>query len=230
MDLIKLMPSWLKRKTRTYIERRGFKKAFDRASIDTIWVDVGAHLGQITLDAALGNPRLLVFAFEPNWTLARQLMGCAANFVVLPMAISDTDGYADFLINSCDGSSSLVEMEESGLVHWRDLGLKVKSKVVVQTMRLDTFMRLSNLSKIDYLKIDAEGVDLKVIQSAGDRLRDIRTIKLEVDVAPNRLYQGAPSRDEVIEFMSKSGFVLVDTESQNEGRQQNLTFYSASMN
>jgi FkbM family methyltransferase len=224
MDLLKLMPSWPKRKARTFIERRGFKKAFDRATVDTIWVDVGAHLGQFTLDAALRNPRLLVFAFEPNWALARQIMGRAANFIVLPMAISDTNGSADFFINSCDGSSSLVEMEESGKAHWGDLDLKVKSRVAVPTMRLDTFMELSDLSTIDYLKVDAEGVDLKVIQSAGKRLRDIRTIKLEVDVAPDRLYQGAPSRDEVVEFMSRSGFVLVDSESQNEDRQQNLTF------
>jgi FkbM family methyltransferase len=220
------MPSWSKRPARTFIERRGFKKPFDRALVDTIWIDVGAHLGQFTLDAALRNPKLLVFAFEPNWTLARQIMGRAANFVVLPMAISDRNGSADFFVNACDGSSSLVEMEESGKAHWRDLDLNVESRVVVPTMRLDTFMHVSDLSKIDYLKVDAEGVDLKVIQSAGERLRDIRTIKLEVDVAPDRLYQGAPSRDEVIEFMLKSGFVLVDSESQNQDRQQNLTFTS----
>lgn len=228
MDPVAILPKWLKRMAREYLERRGFTRVLDRSKVDTIWIDVGAHLGQGTLEAARENPRLLVFAFEPNWTLARQIMARAANFVVLPMAVSDNDGFADFFVNSSDVSSSLVRMEESGLAHWKDLDLTVQSKVVVPTIRLDTFMRLSDLRRVDYLKVDAEGVDLKVVQSAGDRLKDIRQIKLEVDVAPNHLYREAPSRDEVITFMLNRGFKLIETETQNDGRQENLTFARAS--
>lgn len=201
---------------------------FNPQKVDTIWVDVGANLGQTTLHAALENPRLLVFAFEPNWSLARQVMTRAANFVVLPMAVSDSDGLSKFFINACDGSSSLVRMEEPGLAHWKDLDLTVHSTVVVPTIRLDTFMKLSELQRIDYLKVDAEGSDLKVIQSAGERLEDIRKIKLEVDITPERLYEGAPSRDEVINFMVSRWFELTETELQNNGRQENLTFTRAS--
>jgi FkbM family methyltransferase len=227
VDPIAILPKWSRRMARKYLESRGMRPVFNPDEVDTIWIDVGAHLGEITLDAALRNQKLLVFAFEPNWTLARQIMGRAANFVVLPMAVSDTDGYANFLINSCDGSSSLVRMEESGLAHWKDFEYAVKSEVFVQTVRLDTFMNLAELRSVDYLKVDAEGVDLRVIQSAGDRLKDIKRITLEVDVAPDRLYQGAPSRDEVIDFMTKREFQLVEFESQNAGRQENLTFSSA---
>src|SRR5208283_1034796 len=95
-------------------------------------------------------------------------------------------------------------------------------------IRLDTFMRLCDLRRVDYLKVDAEGVDLKVVQSAGDRLKDIREIKLEVDVAPDRLYRGAPSREEVIKLMVSWGYKLVDSELQSDGRQENLTFARAS--
>jgi FkbM family methyltransferase len=207
-----------------YLERRGLRPIFYPGKVDTIWIDVGAHLGQGTLDAALCNPSLLVFAFEPNWALARQIMARAANFVVLPMAVSDADGFADFFINAYDGSSSLVRMKESGMAHWKDFDYAVTSKVVVQTIRLDTFMRLAGLQKVDYLKIDAEGLDLRVAQSAGERLRDIRRITLEVDIAPDRLYEGAPGHVEVVDFLVKRGFELVDTELQNAGRQENLTF------
>jgi FkbM family methyltransferase len=227
MDPIELLPNWVRRVARGYIERRGFTRVFDRANVNTVWIDVGAHLGEGTLDAAFNDPRLLVFAFEPNWTLARRIMGRAANFVVLPMAISDSDGFAEFFINSSDGSSSLVKMEESGLAHWKDFDLTVQSKAIVPTIRLDTFMELSDLRWVDYLKVDAEGVDLQVVQSAGERLKDIREIKLEVDTAPDRLYQGAPRRDEVITFMISRGFELISSETQNDGRQQNLTFAGA---
>jgi FkbM family methyltransferase len=227
VDPISILPDWSRRLARGYLENRGLRPVFNRGEVDTVWIDVGAHLGEGTLDAATRNPNLLVYAFEPNWSLARQIMARAANFVVLPMAVSDSDGYADFFINACDGSSSLVRMEESGKAHWKDFDYTVKSKVVVQTIRLDTFMRLADLPSVAYLKVDAEGADLRVIQSAGDRLKDIQRITLEVDTAPDRLYQGAPSREEVIDFMRKQGFELVDSESQNAGRQANLTFSSA---
>ena len=94
------------------------------------------------------------------------------------------------------------------------------------TIRLDTFMKLADIRSIDYLKVDAEGVDLRVVQSVCGRLKDIKRIMLEVDVVPDRLYEGAPGRDQVMEFMTKSGFELVHSESQNAGRQENLTFAS----
>lgn len=229
MDPIAVLPKWCKQLAGDYLQKRGLRPAFDPGKADMIWVDVGAHLGEITLGEALRNNKLLVFAFEPNWFLARRVMGRAANFVVLPIAVSDRDGYADFFINSSDGSSSLVKMSESGMAHWKDFNYTIKSTQVVQTIRLDTFMRLADLRHIDYLKVDAEGVDLRIIRSAGDRLKDIRRVTLEVDVAPDPLYEGAPTRDEVLDFMVKNGFQLVGSELQNANRQENLTFASRSM-
>lgn len=223
MDLVRALPKWSRRLIRNYLEGRGLI-AVSRSEASRVWIDVGAHLGQGTLDEALRDPTLLVFAFEPNWKLARQIMGKAANFVVLPMAVSDSDGFAEFFINTADGSSSLVKMEAAGMAHWEHSHYAVESTTVVQTIRLDTFMRLANLRTIDYLKIDAEGVDLRVVQSAGDRLRDIKKIVLEVDIAPDRLYEGAPSHAEVMDFMENNGFRLAGSEQQNWGLQENLTF------
>jgi len=220
------VPKWVRRIGREYLKTRGLAPVFNRERVETIWIDVGAHLGQDTLDAALKNPRLLVFAFEPNWTLARQILARAANFVVLPLAVSDTDGVAKFFINAEDGSSSLCEIDER--YTWKGPGapsdIRVTAEVLVPTIRLDTFMASAGLGTVDYLKIDAEGVDFRVIQSAGDRLRDIRKVKAEVEVSENRSYKGSASREQMIAFMTKRGFTLTATELQNQGRQQNLTF------
>jgi len=209
-------------------KRAGYDLRRIHAASPEIWIDVGAHLGEITLDAATRNPGLLVFAFEPNWELARQIMGKAANFVVLPMAVSDTDGIAKFFINAEDGSSSLLQIKEEFIEQWKGrMNFRMMAEAVVPTIRLDTFMRHMGLGSIDYLKVDAEGADLKVIQSAGCRLEDIRKIKVEVEVGENRAFHGQPSREEMITFMSGRGFKLTATEDQNEGRQQNLTFTSS---
>jgi FkbM family methyltransferase len=224
MDPVRLLPRWIKQRIRSFLLRRGFVTAPLLAEARQVWIDVGAHLGEGSLEAALANPQLLVFAFEPNWDLARQIMGKAANFVVLPIAVSDKDGIAYFHLSASDGSSSLTTMEDAGLAHWKDFGLTVQKTIPVPTMRVDTFMKAAGLRGVDYLKVDAEGVDLRVVQSAGDRLRDIRRIKLEVDTAPDRLYRGAPGHDAVLAFFQANGFTLTETETQNSGRQENLTF------
>src|SRR5438309_7822870 len=102
--------------------------------------------------------------------------------------------------------------------------LHVKAQLTVPTIRLDTFMNLFNITLVDFLKVDAQGMDLAVIRSAGSRLRDIGRITLEVDLSPKPLYSGAASKREVLEFMSSAGFRLASAESQTHGQEENLTF------
>jgi FkbM family methyltransferase len=200
-----------------------------RSGMTGTWIDVGAHEGETTLYAALQNPRLKVYALEPNLTAAARLIGRAPNYFVVPMAVAETDGYATLNVNKFEAASSLLAMDETALGSWiggKDLG--VVSTVTVPAMRLDTFMSLTGIQKVDYLKIDTQGLDLVVVKSAGNRLRDIVKITLEVDVMPVRLYAGAPSKEEIIAFLDGSGFSLARVEPQNHGQEENLTFVRAS--
>jgi hypothetical protein len=47
------------------------------------------------------------------------------------------------------------------------------------TMRLDTFLDLYNINEVDYLWIDAQGNDFKVLQSLGSRIASIKEGKCE---------------------------------------------------
>ena len=85
-------------------------------------------------------------------------------------------------------------------------------------------MDLTGIKKIDFLKIDAQGMDLSVVKSAGSRLHDIAKIVLEVSVAPEPVYIGESSKDEVLEFLASAGFQLVGTEKQSHNQEENLTF------
>jgi FkbM family methyltransferase len=196
-----------------------------RNGMEGIWIDVGAHHGEHTLGYANHNPGLRIYAFEPNLRPAVKMMGHAPNFVVIPMAISETDGCANFHINAFDMSSSLLPTNEEALQTWVGVeALKVESVITVPTIRLDTFMNLMGIKSVDFLKIDTQGMDLAVLRSAGSRLCDIAKITLEVEVAPVHYYVGAPSKDEVLGFLSDAGFALVEVESQTHGQEENLTF------
>jgi FkbM family methyltransferase len=201
-----------------------------RGGIKGTWLDVGAHHGEITLPQARGNPNLLVYAFEPNLRAAAKMIGRASNFVVIPMAVAETDGCANFHINQSDFSSSLLPINEEGSRSWVGVEhVKVEAVVSVPTIRLDTFMNSLDIKTVDFLKIDAQGMDLKVLRSAGARLRDIEKIVLEVEVAPNHFYTGAPSKDEVLKFLGESGFSLVGVEKQTHDQEENLTFVRANV-
>ena len=209
--------------------RRAGNELLKHASLKGVWIDVGAHHGEVTLTYASENPGLTIYAFEPNLRAATSLFGRAPNYMVIPMAVAETDGSAPFRLNALDGASSLLKMDESARRSW--LGgdaLREESVITVPTVRLETFLSNLGIPCVDFLKIDTQGNDLAVIRSAGPRLRDIRKIMLEVDVTAKRLYQGSPSKQEVLSFLQEAGFRLVSTEPQYNGQEENLTFECAS--
>jgi|SRR5271165_846203 len=205
--------------------RKAGEGILSRRGINGTWIDVGAHHGEMTIGYARHNPGLTIYAIEPNLRAAVRMMGHSPNVIVIPMAIAEKDGSADFHINAFEQSSSLLPMNEQALQTWVGLEkLKVDSVVTVPTIRLDTFMDLMGINTVDFLKIDTQGTDLSVVRSAGSRLRDVAKITLEVEVAPTHLYSGAPSKDEVVRFLDEAGFALVGVESQTHGQEENLTF------
>lgn len=194
--------------------------------IEGLWIDVGAHLGEYSIGPAKSNPSLLVYAFEPNLSLALRHSGILPNYIVIPMAVSEQDGCAEFFINRDDAASSLLPLDTEGVRRWHGGDrLMVERKVSVPTIRLDTFMRMADIQHVDFLKIDAQGADLSVVKSAGDRIKDIDKITLEVITTPFQLYVGNPTRAETVEYLDRQGFTLIDTDAdQSYGQAENLTF------
>jgi FkbM family methyltransferase len=196
-----------------------------RAGLSGTWIDVGAHNGEASLQAAIDNPGLTVYALEPNLAAFARILGRAANYIVIPMAVAEQDGVSDFYVNKADVASSLLPLNEASRQSW--IGgevLAVDAVRAVPTIRLDTLMSLLGVGAVDFLKIDAQGADLAVVRSAGPRLKDIQRVMLEADVSPTRLYEGSASREEVIAYMEEQGFRLTDVSLQSHGQEQNLTF------
>ena len=186
---------------------------------------MGAHLGEKTFAAAEKDPNLRVYAFEPNLRVAARRMGQLPNFVVLPMAVAEQDGSAEFHVNAFDAASSLCPFVPEGLDRWvgKEL-LRAERTIPVPTIRLDTFLDQAGVQRVEFLKTAAQGADLAVVRSCGSRLRDIDRIELEVQIAPVPLYQNAPTRDEAIQYLESSGFELEASEVRSQGKEEDLTF------
>lgn len=205
--------------------QKGAKVLMAYNGLKGIWIDVGAHYGEFTFEMAIHNPDLRVYAFEPNLKLAAERFGLLPNFVMIPMAVAEIDGSMDFFINANDDSSSLLPLNSEGVRNWKGgEKLRIVEKITVPTIRLDTFMNLAGIAHVDYLEIDAQGADLSIVKSAGDRLKDIHKITLEVAISPIPLYQGAASKEEIVSYLDRAGFTLIHCQRQSFDQEENLTF------
>ena len=214
------------------VHRRALRETFGRwarsRSYRRIWIDVGAHEGETTFPYAAADPSLLVYAFEPNLNAASRIMGRLRNYVVLPIAIAEKDGSAELQLNAYEQSSSLLPADEAGVKSWvTEQEFKVVGSVTVPTMRLDTFLNGAAIESVDFLKVDAQGLDLEVVKSAGDRLGDVAKLQLEATTVAYRQYEGAPGKSVIVEYMQSKGFRLAAEEIQSHGQEANLTFLRA---
>lgn len=193
-----------------------------------VWIDVGAHHGEETLAAAEANPAITVFAFEPNLDAAALLMGHLPNYVVVPMAVAEEDGSSEFHVNAFEQASSLLPFDPDALSRWvGEEKLEKETIIRVPTIRLDTFLNRARIAKVDFLKIDVQGADLAALKSAGNRLRDVRKLVVEVPATPRPLYRGGGTKQEVLDFLTVAGFVLISQERQSHDQEENLTFLRA---
>jgi len=190
-----------------------------------VWLDVGAHLGETSFQIAKAHPDLVVYAFEPNLKIAAKRFGILRNYVLIPMAVANSDTFCPFYLNRYDQSSSLLPFDEQGLKNW--VGgrmLEIEKEVIVPTVRLDTFLNRMRITKVDVLKSDAQGADFDVVLSAGDRLRDIEKIVLETTITSVQLYSGAKEKSVVVGFLDRNGFDLVAAIPQVDGQAEDLIF------
>lgn len=190
-----------------------------------VWVDVGAYRGEMTLPWAKRYRHLMVYAFEPNIPYAAQLADSCSNFVVIAAAVAEQNTIAPFFLTKDPNSGSLLSIDPNARAAW--VGgetLEVVGQRVVPTIRLDTFLDRMHIERVDLLKVDAQGSDLAVVASAGNRIKDIDTIVLEVAITASPVYRGAADRQSSISYMEQCGFELVHVTTQTHDQEQNLTF------
>jgi FkbM family methyltransferase len=201
------------------------RQTYDIDHPEEVWIDVGAHLGELSFQRAREAPWRVVYAFEPNLRLASRLFARLPNYIVVPMAVSTRDGFAEFHLNVSDVASSLQPFRSAGLQGWiGQEGLRIETSAVVPTIRLDTFLQHMGIARVQNLKVSAQGADYDVVLSLGKRLRDVERIQLEVAITPQQLYEASHTKDEVIAFFAREGFRLAGLERQGHDQEENLSF------
>lgn len=153
----------------------------------------------------------LVFGFEPNPENFRKLMTTEkikkylnTRFFVFQLAIDYGEpSIKSFRMTKKDaGTSSL----------YNPTRLEVKKTIKVLTISLSDFLSLvpwNTIPYIEHLKVDTQGNDLRVIQSAGKYLSE-RIVFITAECSTDGHYEYSHTENELDDFMRKSGFDFVE--------------------
>lgn len=162
-------------------------------------LDIGANAGDFALSIAERNPGVQVLALEPIPELCAQIRaranGVVPNLTVLAVAADLHARTAVFHIaDHADlGVSSLLKFDESGLAadeYWRTRqDLYFDRTLDVEVVRLDSLPQVADAERIRFIKIDAQGLDLEVLESLGEHLARTECGMLEIPATrQTRLY------------------------------------------
>ena len=171
-------------------------------------MDIGANIGSYTLP--LARRFKVVTAFEPNEVHCRLLrlnvsLNKLRNVRVYEVALSDTDGTMPMYIRS-GGATSLDE---------KHYGLAYDRVFPVKTVRLDDF--LSKFQGLDFIKMDAEGLELRILQG-GLQLISIQMPTIALEVHRPRIAHNGSCTCSVCDWLRGLGYVIdVTGESSSVG-------------
>jgi FkbM family methyltransferase len=130
--------------------------------------DIGANIGTYTqaLIDELDAP--IVHSFEPSqsaFTLLEQNLSDSPDVHVHNLGLGAEEGMATLYAD--EPGSAMGSLYPRKLDHFR---INMRPLEQVRIVRLDKFCAEEGIERIDFLKIDAEGHDLSVLQSAGEML------------------------------------------------------------
>jgi FkbM family methyltransferase len=182
-------------------------------------IEVGAFDGSDSLKYHKNG--YTVYTFEPKTDLYENLVNKTKhlqNYTIIPKAVCSTNGKTRFNICRQGGASSILpfrsdeELNKTWSIHRQDVHYSGYS-YDVETTRLDTFIEEYGLqdTKIDFLHIDAQGVDLDVLKSLGKYISNLSEGVIETVMDEKKsiyIGQNENTLDNVKSFLESNGFTI----------------------
>ena len=180
--------------------------------------DVGANNGEWGLARARSEPNCRVFGFEPTPELCDTIRKGAvglSNYILTQAAVSDVPGKSMFHVSPQQdwGCSSLLNFKSREIIEKTWPGrpdIDHKYSIEVDCIRLDNFCRLNEIVRVDYIHCDAQGMDLRVLQSFGDMITNVMAGEIETaSSTDSAIYSNQDSTvDKCVSWLTSKGFFI----------------------
>ena len=148
------------------------------SNIPTHIIDVGASSGEYTDTLIKEFPDVKIICFEPSkisFEVINSKFKNNKNIICEKIALSDRNGESYLYSNS--PGSRLGSLTKRKLDHFN---IEFEYKEIVKLNKLDTYLEKATYnSKIDFMKLDAEGHELEILKGASKSLKKIKLIQFE---------------------------------------------------
>jgi len=169
-------------------------ETFFQFKLDGYFVDIGAHNGVEFSNSKyfeeLGWDGVCI---EPNPTVFKELQA-NRKCECVQKAVADRTGKAEFMqLPVADMLSGLVDdLNDRALDNIKqNIG---DAEPTIIEVELDTFENIVKQTEIDYLSLDTEGNEMKILESIDFTKYDIKVMTIENNEYDNRFYDFLTSR------------------------------------
>lgn len=174
--------------------------------------EAGGHYGSDTIILSERWPEGRIISFEPNPHAFEKLLTLSkekSNIFPYPLAVANFNGKGVFHIcygtygsdPQFEGASSLLPAAEYMKIHYQG------PKIMVNCVVLDDWCKSKQVDHIDFIWLDLEGMELQVLKSSPEILKNISVIYTETNLQKFRI--GMTQYNELKEFLEKAGFRLL---------------------
>lgn len=209
----------IKRSVKNYLKKNfnlEVKRVPDYERNKFIWIremdiktifDIGANVGQFSLEICEVFPGMYVYAFEPVRTCYKELQKKMKKYVnhrSFPFALGESNGELSIYVSEFSPSSSLLKMSDAHKKAFPFTEKIKEEKVVIKT--LDGIIEEMNLTIEDnmLIKIDVQGYEDKVITGGKNTISRAKVVITEVSFI--ELYDNQPLFDSLYIQLKNLGF------------------------
>lgn len=177
---------------------------------NAVMIDCGAHVGADSIELAKIFPKGTVHSFEPVPAIYQHLKHNTRRFTSIKchqLALSDKNGSALMNVSSggSDASSSLLAPTGHTTDHPDVL---FTESIDVTTMTLDQWAISNDIEKIDFLWLDMQGYEYKMLSASTQVLPQVLAVHTEVSLRDT--YAGALLYVDLKKWMESLGFTVED--------------------
>tara|TARA_B100001179_G_scaffold112735_1_gene80426 strand:+ start:456 stop:1343 length:888 start_codon:yes stop_codon:yes gene_type:complete len=176
----------------------------EKIKTGNIVVDIGANIGLHTLNMAriVGNTGQ-VFAFEPD----------PSNFKILEKNVKINNYQNIILEQRAVGDkherTTLYQSDHPGMHRIFPQTKQAKGQVKVELISLDKYFIDSNLAdRINFIKIDVEGLEFSVLQGMKNILKNNKKIRILFEFMPKNIMEAGFTPIELLNYLISHNFKL----------------------
>jgi len=183
------------------------------------FVDIGANIGYYSLmAAAVAGPSGRVIAFEPNPVLSAQLKRTVdhngiRNITVEQLALAEKTGSSLLFVPKESGNNTATMIANDG-----------GRPIEVSVLTLDEYLGQHQISRVNFMKMDVEGFEPKIIQGALSSIRAKKIDAILCEFCGEWLRSSGTTPRDFYEFMKSLGLRPVEEMSESSLELQNILF------